>query len=98
MFSDFYDVNARVFRAGEPFEIELKGRSFQTALEQFAENEVLYLVLFAGNGIYPDGKLIRRKVIYRKYPIVFDNASAGFNGDFVGKLSQNLSGFRSCKS
>ena len=76
MFSDFYDVNARVFRAGEPFEIELKGRSFQTALEQFAENEVLYLVLFAGNGIYPDGKLIRRKVIYRKYPIVFDNASA----------------------
>lgn len=68
MFSDFYDVSARVFCAGKPIQIKIKGRDPLTHLPSAVKDEVMYLVLTPLDGIFPEGELHHRKVIYKKYP------------------------------
>lgn len=60
MFSDYFDVQKRVFKSNRPFEVSIKARYFQMDFRNLSKSGSLYLEWMPDDSVKMDGEIVKR--------------------------------------
>ena len=60
MFSDYFDVQKRVFKSNRPFEVSIKARYFQMDFRNLSKSGPLYLEWMPDDSVRMDGEITKR--------------------------------------